>query len=132
MLDVNHDYNYGGRSAGDLVSDVVSLASFTPGQGAEPAFTLNDVVPERPSRPDPPGFEKNAHLEDFVSPALTPFRAGPSTFARGSLRRLIMIEHPSSLPHRLLDARVWRRSERSQSTSAACFESDGEETSYRP
>ena len=49
VLDVNHTYNYSGRSAGDLVSDVVALASFTPGQGAEPAFTLNDAVPERPT-----------------------------------------------------------------------------------
>ncbi len=47
VLDVNHNYNYAGRSAGDLVSDVVSLASFTPGQGAEPVFTLDEVVPER-------------------------------------------------------------------------------------
>ncbi len=77
VLDVDHTYNYSGRSAGDLVSDVVPLASFTPGQGAEPAFTLNDVVPERPNRADPPGFEKNAHLEDFVSPALTAFSGRP-------------------------------------------------------
>ena len=77
VLDVNHSYNYSGRNAGDLTSDVVSLASFTPGQGDEPAFTLNDVVPQRPSRPDPPGFEKNAHLEDFVSPALTAFAGRP-------------------------------------------------------
>jgi len=77
VLDVDHIYNYGGRSAGDLVSDVVRLASFTPGQGAEPALTLNEVVPERPSRPDPPGFEKSAHLEDFVSPALTAFSGRP-------------------------------------------------------
>ena len=74
---MDHSYNYGGRSAGDLVSDVVSLVSFTPGQGSEPVFMLNDVVPEHPSRPDPPGFEKNAHLEDFVSPSLTAFSGRP-------------------------------------------------------
>jgi len=79
VLDVNHNYNYGGRSAGDLVSDVVQLASFTPGQGgAEPVFTLSEVVPERPSRPEPPGFEKSAHLEDFVSPVLTAFSGRPT------------------------------------------------------
>ncbi len=77
VLDVNHTYNYSGRSAGDLVSDVVALASFTPGQGAEPAFTLNDAVPERPNRADSPEFEKSAHLEDFVSPALTAFAGQP-------------------------------------------------------
>ncbi len=77
VLDVNHTYNYGGRGAGDLISDVIPLASFTPGQGAEPAFTLNEVVPERSSRPDAPEFEKSAHLEDFVSPALTAFAGRP-------------------------------------------------------
>lgn len=77
VLDVNHNYNYGGRSAGDLTSDVVPLASFTPGQSAEPVFTLNNVVPQRPSRPDPPGFEKSAHLEGFISPALTAFSGRP-------------------------------------------------------
>jgi hypothetical protein len=77
VLDVNHDYTYGGRSAGDLVSEVVALASFTPGQGSEPVFTLNDVVPERPVRPTPPEFEKSAHLEDFLSPALSAFSGRP-------------------------------------------------------
>ena len=78
VLDVNHDYNYGGRSAGDLVSDVVSLAGFTPGQGTESSFVLNDVVPERGSRSDPAEFAKNAHLEDFESPALTAFWGRPT------------------------------------------------------
>jgi S-formylglutathione hydrolase FrmB len=78
VLDVNHDYNYGGRSAGDLVSDVVSLASFAPGQGTEPVFTLNEVASGRPSRPDAPGFEKSAHLEDFTSPALSAFSGRPT------------------------------------------------------
>ena len=78
VLDVHHNYNYGGREPGDLVSDVVSLASYTPGQGPEPEFTLKQVVPERSSRPVPPGFEKSAHLEDFVSPALTAFSGQPT------------------------------------------------------
>ena len=78
VLDVNRTYNYGGRSAGDLISDVVPLATFTPGQGTEPVFTLNDVVPDRPAGPNSPDFEKNAHLEDFVSPALTAFSGRPT------------------------------------------------------
>src|SRR6202012_5075836 len=78
VLDVNHNYNYNGRSAGDLISHVLPLTSFTPGQGAEPVLTLSEVVPERPSRPDPPGFEKSAHLEDFVSPVLTAFSGRPT------------------------------------------------------
>jgi len=78
VLDVNHSYNYNGRAAGDLVSDVVSLASYTPGQGPEPTFTLATVSSGRPLRPDPPGFEKNATLEDFVSPALSAFSGRPT------------------------------------------------------
>lgn len=77
VLDVNRNYNYGGRTAGDLVSEVIPLSAFTPGQGSEPSFTLNEVVPDRPSRPDPPEFEKSAQLEDFVSPALTAFSGRP-------------------------------------------------------
>ena len=50
VLDVNHNYNYSGRSAGDLVSDVVSLRSWTPGQGSTPDVTLSSVVPERTPR----------------------------------------------------------------------------------
>lgn len=73
VLDVNHTYAYDGRKAGDLVSDVVSLAAFTPGQGSEPEFTLSQAVPERPSSSEPSDFGRNAHLEDFVSPALTAF-----------------------------------------------------------
>jgi len=78
VLDVNHSYNYGGRSAGDLVSDVVPLPSFTPGEGAEPSFTLNKAVDARPSRPDPKDFATSAHLEDFVSPALSAFWGSPT------------------------------------------------------
>lgn len=78
VLDVHHSYNYVGREAGDLVSDVVSLESYTPGQGAEPTFTLNQVAPGRPSRPDPPGLEKSGHLEDLVSPTLTAFSGKPT------------------------------------------------------
>lgn len=73
VLDVNHTYAYDGRNSGDLLSDVVTLTAFTPGQGSEPEFTLSQVVPEPPSRSESADFVKNAHLEDFVSPALTAF-----------------------------------------------------------
>src|SRR5215469_12687089 len=55
VLDVSHSYNYSGRSAGDLISDVVPLKSWAPGQGAEPEITLSTVVPDRtpPSRLPP-------------------------------------------------------------------------------
>ena len=78
VLDVNHSYNYGGRRAGDLESEVVELASFTPGQGNEPSFTLSKVVQQRPQRPDPAGFDVEAHLEDFVSPVLSSFSGRPT------------------------------------------------------
>lgn len=78
VLDVHHNYNYGGREAGDPISDVVALESYSPGQGPEPTFTLNQFAPERPSRPDPPGFEKSGHLEDLVSPVLTAFSGRPT------------------------------------------------------
>jgi len=73
VLDVNHSYNYGGRRAGDLVSEVVSLSGFTPGQGAEPTFTLNKLIDAQAPRPDPQGLDTSAHVEDFVSPALSAF-----------------------------------------------------------
>ena len=91
VLDVNHNYNYGGRSAGDLTSDVVPLASFTPGQSAEPVFTLNNVVPQRPSRPDPPGFEKARTSKASSAPRSQRSQAALSTFARGLLRHPITI-----------------------------------------
>ena len=77
VLDVHHNYNYGGREPGDLVSDVVELSSYTPGQGFEPSLTLNSVVPERPASADPPGFKNNAHVEDFISPVLSAFDGRP-------------------------------------------------------
>ena len=78
VLDVNHSYTYNGRGTGDLVSDVVPLASYTPGQGPEPVLTLNTLFPGRAARPDSPELEKSVHLEDFVSPALTAFSGRPT------------------------------------------------------
>jgi len=56
----------------------VPLSSFAPGQSPQPTFTLTTIAPGRTSRPDPPGFEKNAHLEEFESPALTAFSGQPT------------------------------------------------------
>ncbi len=77
VLDVNHTYGYSGRSAGDLISDVVLLKAFTHGQSAEPNFVLSSTVPERPAPKLPHGFDASSHLEDFVSPALSAFFARP-------------------------------------------------------
>lgn len=73
VLDVHHSYNYDGREAGDLVSEVVSLAAYRPGVGPEPSFTLNSEASERPRPSVAPDTEKDAHLEDFLSPSLTAF-----------------------------------------------------------
>ena len=83
VLDTDHSYNYGGRAPGDLISDVVPLKSWTPGEGSEPALTLNSVVPERtPKSPLSAEQQKKAdaaaHLEDFTSPLLTRFSGRPT------------------------------------------------------
>lgn len=49
VLDIHHAYNYGGRHAGDLISNVVALTHWTPGQGNEPTLTLNTTVSESPA-----------------------------------------------------------------------------------
>jgi len=87
VLDVNHDYNYSGRTEGDLLSDVVPLKSWTPGQGAEPELTLTSVVPARTPPPSKLSEEQQkaadaaTHLEDFTSPLLTRF-SGRETHIR--------------------------------------------------
>jgi hypothetical protein len=79
VLDVNHSYNYGGRSEDDLVSDVVILKTWTPGEGSEPSFALTTKVPTRqaPKLPLTPEIQKAAdeHTQpaDFTSPLLTEF-----------------------------------------------------------
>ncbi len=83
VLDTDHSYNYGGRGPGDLISHVVPLKSWAPGEGSEPALTLNSVVPERtPKSPLSAEQQKKAdaaaHLEDFTSPSLTRFSGRPT------------------------------------------------------
>lgn len=41
VLDIDHTYNYSGLTNGDLVSPVLTLKHWTPGQGAEPQLTLS-------------------------------------------------------------------------------------------
>ncbi len=86
VLDVNHNYNYSGRSEGDLVSVVAPLKSWTPGQGPEPRIALTSVVPARAPRTQLSAEQQKAadaatHLEDFVSPVLTRF-SGRETHIR--------------------------------------------------
>ncbi len=86
VLDVHHNYNYSGRSAADLVSEVLPLTSWTPGQGSTPELTLSSVIPERAPRAQLSSeklkaAETAAHLEDFTSPVLTQF-SGRETHIR--------------------------------------------------
>lgn len=77
VLDVGHTYDYSGRAPGDLISDVVPLKDFAPGQGSEPDIELTSLVPARPAPKLPQGFDRDAHEEDFVSPALSAFFGHP-------------------------------------------------------
>jgi S-formylglutathione hydrolase FrmB len=87
VLDVDHSYNYTGRSAGDLTSDVVPMRLSTTGSDT-PALTLKNVVPAR----DPWDFAASPNKElagiapeaklhataiDFVSPALSQYWGRP-------------------------------------------------------
>ncbi len=83
VLDANHDYNYGGRGAGDIVSEPTKLHL---GRSARvPSLALTRVLP---AQPDPWAVPADATVDlraamvatraqtqplDFVSPALTAF-----------------------------------------------------------
>jgi enterochelin esterase-like enzyme len=86
VLDVNHDYNYGGRSTGDLFSAVVPV-KVAPGV-AWPVLALTDKVPARDvwtlppnasqdARDAAPEARKHATAIDFVSPSLSAFWGRP-------------------------------------------------------
>lgn len=44
VLDVNREYNYAGRSPGDIESAPEALAHWTPGSGGEPRLSLTMTV----------------------------------------------------------------------------------------
>src|SRR6185437_4399878 len=78
VLDVNHSYNYGGRTAEDWVSPAVTLAGWRAGGGTEPELVLDHHPATDPRET---AFEKmkaavkpdEARLEEFESPALSAF-----------------------------------------------------------
>jgi enterochelin esterase-like enzyme len=86
VLDVNHDYNYGGRGAGDLVSKVVKV--HLPMAGT-PDLTLTDTLPAREAWDIPKRYMSETSLKhlaearqhtqaiDFVSPVLSKFWGRP-------------------------------------------------------
>jgi len=86
VLDVNHDYNYSGRHAGDLVSEVTPV-KLSPGAGV-PTIKLSKSVPAKdpwvlpPSVPQVlrdalPEARQHAHAEVLESPLLTAFAGRP-------------------------------------------------------
>lgn len=91
VLDVNHDYAYSGRGAGDLVSDV-GMIDLKPGVSL-PTLTLKTVLPDRfrnwqipadapqamrkSMQPQLDAARQHSKEIDFVSPALTAFRGRP-------------------------------------------------------
>ena len=85
VLDVDHTYNYSGRSERDWMSPVVTLAGWHPGGGQEPEVVLDRHPEQDPQRKA--AFEKLktsakpdvARLEEFESPALTKFWGRPTT-----------------------------------------------------
>jgi hypothetical protein len=84
VLDVDHSYNYSGRSPDDWTSPVIPLANWTPASGAEPALTLDHHPEDSPRRiamlssakaQAKPGV---AELQQFESPLLTRFWGHPT------------------------------------------------------
>ncbi|MET0934574.1 MAG: alpha/beta hydrolase-fold protein [Luteibacter sp.] len=86
VLDVNHDYNYNGRHAGDLISEATPV-KLTAG-GSFPVLKLTKAVPAKdpwqasPSAPQAirdalPEARKHAHAEVMQSPSLTAFAGRP-------------------------------------------------------
>ncbi len=83
VLDVDHTYNYSGRSPQDWMSAVVPLRNWNPADGAEPGLTLDEHPQEDPGRAAElaqarasaaPG---TAQLEEFESPLLSRFWGRP-------------------------------------------------------
>jgi enterochelin esterase-like enzyme len=83
VLDVDHTYNYSGRTTQDWISPVVTLAHWTPGEGAEPTLELTGHPEDNPARAAAmakaraaavPGV---AQMERLQSPVLTGFWGHP-------------------------------------------------------
>lgn len=79
VLDVDHSYNYKGRTPDDWVSSAVNLGSWNPEGGSEPTLTLDHHAQENPRRAEAYARAKQAatpdvaQLQEFESPLLTKF-----------------------------------------------------------
>ncbi|GAA0888442.1 alpha/beta hydrolase [Rhodanobacter soli] len=86
VLDINHDYNYGGRGAGDLVSEVVRMhlpASTTPTLPLTRTLPTHEPWTLSPSAPEAmraalPEARRHTESIDFISPALSAFWGRPT------------------------------------------------------
>ncbi|MGC8550226.1 MAG: alpha/beta hydrolase [Acidobacteriaceae bacterium] len=81
VLDVHHTYNYSALTPGDLISPVLTLTQWTPGQGPEPELALDSTVPQRtPAKltPDQQTALPHLRLAELQSPALTRFWGRPT------------------------------------------------------
>jgi Putative esterase len=103
VLDRHHSYNYTGRGAGDLVSDVIEME--LPGDTGQ-ALTLSTGIPE--SSPEAPGVQvpdsmkdvfaaakKDVHPISFVSPALSRFWGRPVTLRAWVVTPPDYVSHPA-------------------------------------
>ena len=83
VLDVDHTYNYSGRSPQDWMSPVVALPRWTPGTGSAPTLQLAQHPEENPARTAAVAKAKAqavpgiAQLEELQSPLLTRFWGRP-------------------------------------------------------
>lgn len=81
VLDVNHTYNYSGLTPGDLISPVLTLTHWTPGQGPEPELALDSTIPPRPPLKLSPKDQQAAthlRLAEDQSAMLTQFWGRPT------------------------------------------------------
>ena len=72
LLDVNHNYAYGGSAPGDLRSPVISLPDIDPLRAGTMELVLTTRIPETKLTPPP-----SADVVDFVSPLLSAFWGRP-------------------------------------------------------
>ena len=72
LLDVNHDYPYGGSAPGDLRSPIISLPDLDPSHAGTMELVLTTRIPEKKLTPPP-----SSELVDFVSPSLSAFWGRP-------------------------------------------------------
>lgn len=82
VLDPDHTYNYSGRNPSDWQSPVLTLKSWSPGQGPEPTLTLTSHPADRDAddiRQAIASAKPNeAEKVEFLSPLLTRFWGKPT------------------------------------------------------